>query len=81
MTNKIVLTDSSTDEEMQKVFSLPTGSVFKVSGDFSIILNRLARLSPVGFEAVSIVPGVPLYTTYGPDHLIITCSPIGDCNG
>lgn len=79
----IKLNKNSTEEEVRKVFTLEVGSVFKVEnqyeGEWETITKRIFEdFYPKGstWNAVAITPGTELYTTYGPDHFVVTDSDV-----
>lgn len=63
-------------EIYEKLFSCPVGTIFEVyAGDFETVSRRIGDLlyNKTGvFQYAAIVPGLPLFTMYGPDHYIVT---------
>lgn len=76
----IVLNRKSTEEDIKSVYNLDRGDIFKVEnqyeGEWNTITQRIFEdyYPGNGWNAVAITPGTELYTTYGPDHFVVTQS-------
>ena len=79
----IKLNRNSSEEELKSVYDLMVGDVFKVDnnyeGEWETIVQRIfVDYLPQGsiWCATAITPGTELYTTYGPDHFVVTSSDV-----
>lgn len=75
----IHLDRNSTDNQIKEVYNLEVGDVFKVDnnyeGEWETIVQRIFVdfiISGSVWNATAITPGTELYTTYGPDHFVVT---------
>lgn len=75
----IILNKDSTDDQIQGVYDLNVGDVFKVENNYEgewetivqrIFIDFLTECST--WNATAITPGTSLYITYGPDHFVVT---------
>ena len=63
----------STEEQLRELFTQPVGTIVHVD-DYETVMNRIEEVRPSGsnFELYPINPGTDLFTTYGPNHCIVT---------
>lgn len=70
----MVLSETSTQEEINVLYEKEVGTIFKVKGDYEAVLSRIEQGVPQGkkFEVFPINPGTQLFSQWGPDHCVIT---------
>ena len=62
------------ESDYTTLFSMPVGTVIRVKGGYETVLTRIKEATPPNKEFVltPITAGTSLFTTYGPNHLIVS---------
>lgn len=69
----IKLTHESSPEQLKEVYVAPKGTIIKVdSPEYERVIRLINEGAPEGFETTEITPGTKLFTTYGPNHIVVT---------
>ena len=70
----IILNGKSPEEAYFSLYPLSEGTVFKIESDYETVMERIIEYTPSGrtFEVFPITPGTLLFTTYGPNHCVVT---------
>ena len=69
----IKLTSESNHEQLKEVYVAPKGTIIKVdTPEYERIIRLINEGAPEGFETTEITPGTKLFTTYGPNHIVVT---------
>lgn len=70
----ITLNGNSPAEAYTPLYALVPGTVFKVESDYETVMERITEYAPKNksFEVFPITPGTSLFTTYGPNHCVVT---------
>jgi hypothetical protein len=74
MAAQVIMTVNSTEEDYTELFNKPIGTVVKIpTADYETVLLRVQIFAgDTPFELFPITPGTGLFTTYGPEHVVIT---------
>lgn len=64
----------SPESNYEVLFGMPIGTVVKVKGDYETVLRRVEESKPANrnFKLTPITAGTSMFTTYGPNHLVVS---------